>query len=38
MEKSVTLDPPGTEKRCELKERARAGTLRARPDKGDSDV
>lgn len=33
MEISVTLDPPGTEKRCKLKERACAGSRRARPDK-----
>lgn len=38
MEKSVTLDPPGTEKRCKLKERACAGSSRARRDEGDSQV
>ena len=38
MEKSVTLDPPGTGKRCTLKERPYASTLRARADGGDSDV
>ena len=38
MEKSVTLDPPGTGKRCTLKEGPYARTLRARADAGDSDV
>ena len=30
IEKSVTLDPPGTEKRCKLKERAFLGPWRTR--------
>lgn len=38
MEKSVTLDRPGTGKRCTLKERPYASTFRARADGGDSDV
>lgn len=37
MEMSVTLDPPGTEKRCKLKERACAGPWSAGPNTGDSD-
>ena len=38
MEKPVTLDPPGTEKRCKLTERARTSSLGALADKGDSNV
>ena len=36
--KAVTLDPPGTEKRCKLQERVCAGSWRARGEEGDSDV
>ena len=38
MEKSVTLDPPGTGERCTLKERPYASSWRARAEAGDSDV
>ena len=38
MDNSVTLDPPGTGKRCTLKERACASSLRARAEEGDSGV
>lgn len=38
MEKPVTLDPPGTEKRCKLGERARTGSWGALTDSGDSNV
>ena len=38
MEKWVTLDPPGTEKRCKLKERACAGSSGAQADQGDRYV
>ena len=38
MNKSVTLDPPGTGKRCKLKQRVCAGSSRARRGRGDSEV
>ena len=38
MEKPVTLDPPGTEKRCKLMERALTGSWGALASKGDSNI